>query len=176
MAADVHTLGRPYAKAVFALAREQQKLADWSLALAQLATAVTSPSLTALIGHPAVSRATLVQAFTSHVSGEMKNLIGLLVENGRLKLAPAIAAEFERLRAEAERRAEVAITTAVPVEAAQQRQLVDAVSRRLGQQVEVRWQTDATVLGGARIQAGDLVIDGTLAGEVERLRSVLTQS
>lgn len=174
--ADVHTLGRPYAKAVFSLANEQGKLAEWSQGLRQLSDAVTTPALSQLIAHPVVDRSVLAEVFGKSATGEMANLIRLLIENSRLNLAPVIAAEYEVLRAEAERRADVSVTTATAVDAAQQSQLTAAISKRLGQQIEVRWQVDPAVLGGARIQAGDLVIDGTLLGELDRLRAALTQS
>src|SRR5689334_5682373 len=118
--AELSTLARPYAKAVFELARDDKKLAEWAALLAGLATAVKDKQVAAAIGHPAIGRGqladVLVQAMGSEATNEGKNLLRLLAEYDRLKLAPAIAEQFEALRAEFERRVEVEIATAAPVD------------------------------------------------------------
>ena len=174
--AEPSTLARPYAKAVFELARDEGKLAEWSALLAGIAAAVKDPRVAAAIGHPAIGRGQLadvmVQAMGS-ASQPAKNLLRLLSEYDRLKLAPLIAEQFEALRAEHERRVEVQIATAVPVDAAQQQALVAAVKKKLNRDVNVEWQTDPTLIAGAQIRAGDTVIDGSIAGELARLRQAL---
>lgn len=172
--AELQTLARPYAKAVFELAREEGRFADWSAIVGGLAQAVADPSVASWIGHPAIGRGqlaqTLIEALGARLSPAGANLVRLLGENNRLKLAPAIAEEYEVLRAEAEKRVDVEITTAVAVDAAQQKVLVDAIAKRLARQVEVSWKTDPALLAGAVIRAGDLVIDGSVVGELDRLR------
>src|SRR5687767_5566653 len=105
--AEMSTLARPYAKAVFELARDEKKLAEWSAMLSGLAGAVRDPAVAKAIGHPAVGRGqladVLVQAMGSKASEQAKNLLKLLSEYDRLKLAPMLAEQFEALRAEHER-------------------------------------------------------------------------
>ena len=174
--AELSTLARPYAKAVFELARDTSKLADWSALLAGLAGAVRDPKVAAAIGHPAVGRGqlgeVLVQAMKA--SGEAKNLLQLLSEYNRLKLAPAIAEQFEALRADYEKRVDVEITSAAAVDAAQQALLTAAVKKKLNRDVKVEWKTDESLIAGALIRAGDTVIDATISGELARLRQSLT--
>jgi F-type H+-transporting ATPase subunit delta len=175
--AEPSTLARPYAKAVFELARDQGKLADWSALLAGLAATVRDKQVAAAIGHPAIGRGqlaeVLVQAMGGKATAEAKNLLRLLSEYDRLKLAPAIAAQFGALRAEHERRVDVEIVSAAPVDAAQQKALVDAVKRKLDRDVKVEWKTDPSLIAGAQIRAGDTVIDGSISGELARLRQAL---
>ena len=175
--AEPSTLARPYAKAVFELARDEGKLADWSALLAGIAAAVSDKQVAAAIGHPAVGRGqlaeVLVQAMGAKATAEAKNLLRLLSEYNRLKLAPAIAAQFEALRAEHERRVDVEIVSAAPVDAAQQKALVDAVKKKLDRDVNVQWKTDPSLIAGAQIRAGDTVIDGSISGELARLRQAL---
>lgn len=177
--AELSTLARPYAKAVFELARDGEKggLAAWSALLAGLATAVRDPGVAAAIGHPAIGRGqladVLVQAMGGAATAESKNLLRLLSEYNRLKLAPAIAEQFETLRAEHERRVDVQITSAAPVDAAQRQALVAAVKKKLSRDVTVEWKTDPSLIAGAQIRAGDTVIDGSISGELARLRQVL---
>lgn len=175
--ADISTTARPYAKAVFELAREQNAFKAWAETLAALAKLVADAQVSRLIAHPALTRGELAgvlnKALAGKVSAESLAFVRLLVENGRLKEAPAIAAQFEALRAEAESRVDVEITTATTVAKAQQDQLVAAVRKRLAREVEVTWQTDPDLIAGARIRAGDLVIDGSVQGELERLQTAL---
>ena len=176
--AELSTLARPYAKAVFELARDEAKLADWSALLAGLATAVRDPKVAAAIGHPSIGRGqlaeVLIQAMGASATVQAKNLLRLLSEYNRLKLAPAIAEQFEALRADHEKRVEVEITSAATVDAAQQQLLTAAVKKKLNRDVHVQWKTDASLIAGALIRAGDTVIDATISGELARLRQILT--
>jgi F-type H+-transporting ATPase subunit delta len=175
--AELSTLARPYAKAIFELARDEKKLADWSALLAGLAAAVRDPQIAAAIGHPAIGRGQLADLLIEAMgkaSGESKNLLRLLSEYNRLKLAPSIHEQFETLRAEYESRVDVEIVSAAPVAAAQQKMLADAIAKRLAREVHIEWKTDEKLVAGALVRAGDLVIDGSVAGELEQLRTALT--
>ena len=177
--AELQTLARPYAKAVFDLAREGGSLADWGTRLSAIATAVQTPEIAAMIGHPRVTRqalaATLNEALASVVGAEGQGFIRLLAENGRLKAAPLIAEQFEAMRAEAESRVDVQITSASQVPWDQQSQLQSAIGQRLHRQVDIQWSIDESLIAGAVIRAGDLVIDGSVSGELARLQNSLSR-
>ena len=49
-----------------------------------------------------------------------------------------------------------------------------AIGKRLSRELEVSWATDESLIAGARIRTGDMVIDGSFAGELSRLQSALT--
>lgn len=175
--AELSTLARPYAKAVFELARDEDKLADWSALLSGVAAAVRDPQVSKAIGHPAIGRgqlaAALIEVMGSAATPQAKNLLNLLSEYNRLKLATEISLQFEALKAEHERRVDVQISTAVPVDAAQQQVLVAAVKKKLNRDVSVSWKIDPSLIAGAEIRAGDTVIDGSISGELARLRQAL---
>lgn len=175
--ADLSTLARPYAKAAFELARETGTFQQWGEALDALAAAVKSPELAGLIGHPALFKDDLAdvlgKALGGSLGGQGGALVKLLVENKRLSVLPFLAEQYEALRAEAESRADVEITSATEIPAEQKQQLSSAVARRLERQVVVDWKTDEALVAGAVIRAGDLVIDGSVKGELEKLRTVL---
>ena len=177
--ADLSTLARPYAKAMFELARDSRQLKEWSAQLAAIAAAVADPQLGRLIGHPALDRSQLAdvlgQVLAKSLNNEGQALLKLLAENNRLKSAGSIAQQYEALRAEAESRVDVEVTSAVPVEAEQQDALVAAIRKRLSRDVAIDWKTDETLVAGAVIRAGDLVIDGSVRGELERLNIALTR-
>lgn len=175
--AELSTAARPYAKALFQLAVEESRLPAWSETLGLLAQTAGIPEVQALFGSPALTRpqlaALLCDALKGKLEREGENLVRLLAENGRMTLLPSIRDEFETLKAEAEKRAEVQITTAVAVDAAQQSALREAIGRRLQLDVQIDWKTDPDLIAGALIRAGDLVIDGSVSGELDRLRTAL---
>jgi F-type H+-transporting ATPase subunit delta len=175
--AELSTLARPYAKAVFELARDDGKLAEWSALLAGLADVVRDPQVARAIGHPAIGRGQLAEVLVPAMGGsatpQARNLLRLLSEYNRLKLAPAIAQQFEALRAEHERRVDVQIVSAATVDAPQREALVAAVKKKLNRDVNVEWKTDPALIAGAQIRAGDTVIDGSISGELARLRQAL---
>ncbi len=177
--ADMSTLARPYAKAVFELARDAKAFGAWSEALAALAKLVSDPGIAQLIGHPALTRAELAQTLAKGLSGKLSaealGLVRLLVDNSRVAALPAIAAQFEQLRAEAEARVDVEITSAAEMPAPAQQQLAAAVGKRLQREVAISWKTDPELIAGALIRAGDLVIDGSVRGELDRLQTALTR-
>lgn len=177
--ADISTLSRPYAKAVFELARDSGKLKDWSAQLAALAAAVSDAQLGRLIGHPVLTKAQLAavfgEALAKQLNSEGQSLLRLLTENGRLKCAGAIAEQYEAMRAEAESRVDVEITSAVAVASDQQSALAASIKKRLARDVSVQWKTDEALIAGAVIRAGDLVIDGSVRGELDRLQTALAR-
>jgi F-type H+-transporting ATPase subunit delta len=178
--ADLRTLARPYAKAAFELARESRSLGQWSQTLKTLAAAAGDAQVSALLANPRLSRgdvaAVLTSALGDKLDAQARNFVKLLAENGRLSALPAIAEEFEALKAEAEQRVEVEITTATAVGEAQQQSLLAALRKRLARELEVSWKTDASLVAGAVIRAGDLVIDGSVAGELAQLRQAVIAS
>lgn len=177
--AQLSQVARPYAKAVFELARSDNDYAGWSALLATLATVVSDPGVAPLLSHPKVTRSALADAVSQGLAGAQgsagQNLVRLLVDNGRLSAAPQIAEEFEALRADAERTVEVEITSAVAVPDAQQASLAKAIGERLSRQVKVQWEIDPELIAGAVIRAGDLVIDGSAKGDLARLQTMLAQ-
>lgn len=177
--ADYSTQARPYAKAVFELARDGKAFGTWSEALAALSKLVATPELARLVGHPALTRTELAGVFMQALGGKLPAeavaLVRLLVENGRVQALPAIAEQFEQLRAAAEARVDVEITSAADVPQPQRQQLSAAIGKRLQRDVTISWKTDAALIAGALIRAGDLVIDGSVRGELDRLQTALTR-
>ncbi len=177
--AELTTIARPYAQAVFKLALEQKRLKEWGETLRLLASIVETPEFSALIGNPKVTPQQL-ESLLMELAGEQldeqgKNLVRLLVENRRLAALPDIAALYAALEAEAEQRIQVEVTAAYPVNKTQAKKIATALRGRLGKEVELELKVDESLIGGAIIRAGDLVIDGSVVGELERLAKELTQ-
>ena len=168
------TLARPYARAAFAIAREGNALPAWSDALAFAARVAADPTVAALLGNPGLIQADAVTLLAPEgADATFGNFLGLLFENRRLPLLPEIAGMFDELRFEAERVVKAKVTSAVPMPAAELDTIKAALKKRFGRDVEVETAVDESLIGGAVIDAGDVVIDGSLKGKLGRLQAAL---
>jgi len=176
--AEKSTIARPYAQAVFELAAASKRIGPWSERLQLLAAVTADARVQRLIGHPRVPRARLaallIDICGDRLDGQGKALIGVLVENRRLDLLPEIGALFAQYRAEAEKFVQAEVVSAFPLGKEQEAAIVAALKKRLGREVSLQSTTDATMVGGAVIRAGDLVIDGSVTGHLDRLASALS--
>jgi F-type H+-transporting ATPase subunit delta len=175
--AEKSTIARPYAKAVFAIAREQRRLGPWLDALSFAATVVVDPRVAPLLTTPRITSASLAELVIDIAGDEFdekgRDFIKVLAANRRLGYLPEIAASFAHLKAEAERAIDVTVTSAVELSAEQQKMLSAAVEKRLSRTVHLHCALDPALIGGAVLQADDLVIDGSLKGSLDRLESEL---
>lgn len=177
--AEKATIARPYARAAFAHAQQAGALATWSGLLEAAAAIVADPRVARLIGNPHVGAAELVGLITGIVGGaggdEGRNFLSVLAEGGRLGLLPEIAVQYAALRAGVEHVVDVELTSAMEVAPEQRSRLTAALARRFGgREVRLHVNLDPSLFGGAIVRAGDLVIDGSLKGRLERLGSALT--
>lgn len=177
--ADLSTVARPYAKALFDLASAERKLGEWSAALGAAAAVLANADARRALANPKLddaSRAALVVDVASAVKGgelfksaQGTNLLKVLAENDRLTALPEIAAQFDALKAEAENKVNVTVTAATAVDGALAEQIKKALEQRLGRAVELTVAVDASLIGGAVIQADDMVIDGSVRTRLQRL-------
>jgi F-type H+-transporting ATPase subunit delta len=175
--AEKATIARPYAKAAFEYAREQNAFDRWSQVLASASAVAADERVAKLLTNPRVSADDLVSLTSEAAGGALddhgRNFIATLAHNRRLGLLPEIAAQFETLRAEVENVADVRVTSAVQLNEAQQQRLSSALKRRLKREVRLHCEVDPSLIGGAIVRAGDFVIDGSLRARLERLAGAM---
>lgn len=176
--AEKSTIARPYAQAVFETAAAQKQFGPWSDRL-QLLTAVAADArMQRLIGHPSIARTRLagllIDICGDRLDGHAKALVKLLVENRRLDLLPEISALFAQYRAEAEKVVQAEVVSAFPLSREQEAGIAASLKKRLGREVSLKCSTDETLVGGAVIRAGDMVIDGSVTGHLDRLANALS--
>jgi F-type H+-transporting ATPase subunit delta len=178
------TLARPYARAAFAIARDGGAYAPWSDALDFAARVAADPRVALLLGNPKLTDADAVALLSPPEQGagagagagadeNFGRFLALLADNRRLVLLPEIAGLYQELRAEAEHVVKATVTSAATLPAAELNTIKTALRRRFGREVEVQTAVDDSLIGGAVIVAGDVVIDGSLRGKLERLQSAL---
>lgn len=169
------TLARPYARAAFSAAQDQQATDAWSSALAFAAQVAADPAVSGLLLNPELDRAEAVALLAPESAGEtFTRFLEILADAGRLPLLPEIAGLYEQQRADAEHVVRATVTSAAALTDAQLEGLRAALKRRFDSEVTIETAVDETLIGGAIIDAGDVVIDGSLRGKLERLQTALT--
>ena len=175
--ADLSTIARPYAKAVFELAQSNGTLELWSSALEFFSGVANNERVQAIVADPATGDGQVLALFdevaADHMNAECKNFIRLIVENGRVAALPDIAVLFDELKAAAQNVTDVTVTSVEPVTDEHRSRLTESLRQKLGSDVRLHFAQDASLLGGALIEAGDLVIDGTVRGRLEKLTGAL---
>jgi F-type H+-transporting ATPase subunit delta len=176
--ADRLTIARPYAKAAFATARADNRLAAWSDLLSATAQAVVDERVRPLIGSPRVTPAQLTQLLCDVAGAGLddngRRFVAVLADNRRLGYLPEIARLFAAYKDEAEGVIDVTVTAAAEVAPAEQAALTASLEKRFGRRVRLQTAVDASLLGGAVVRAGDLVIDGSIKSRLERMAYELT--
>ena len=176
--AERSTLARPYARAAFEVAQAEGDLARWSEMLELVATIVADEQVQPLLDDPTLEPEQLSELVLGvagdRLDEEGRNLIRLLAENRRLALMPEIVELFAELRSEAERVVDVEVRAAAELDEATRDRYAEALKKRLGRDVRLHCIVDDSLLGGAVITAGDLVIDGTVGYRLDRLARTIT--
>ncbi|HEX9625369.1 MAG TPA: F0F1 ATP synthase subunit delta [Acidiferrobacterales bacterium] len=173
------TLARPYAEAAFGLARQRQELQKWSAMLRLAAGVAGDPQMAALLDNPRQPRERVTQMFLDVCGDRLDpqgvNFIRVLRANGRLGLLAEIATQFELLKAAAEGRVDAEVTSAFALSPDQIAGITGALKKKLGRDVSVVSKIDESLVGGVVIRAGDLVIDGSVHGQLRALTSHLNR-
>lgn len=169
------TLARPYARAAFGLARDQGSLPQWSSLLGFCAQVAADPRVQGLLGHPKLALDDVLALLLPDkgILPNFREYLAVLADNRRLALLPEIAAQFEGLRAAAEHVVNVTITSAAAMAEGEVETLKIALKRRFGSEIVLSQAIDPELIGGAVIDAGDIVIDGSLRGKLARLQAAL---
>ena len=175
--AEPSTIARPYAEAVFKVAAEQGKLAEWSAALANLAAVAADARVKVAIGDPNQPAAKVAGLFISILSGKLtgdaENLVRVLAENGRLDVLAEIRAQYDALKNEREGVVEADVYTAFEMDKAQLADLVARLEKNTGRKVKTRVSVDKSLIGGVKVVIGDKVIDGSARAQLAALENAL---
>lgn len=176
---------RPYARAAFEDAQAAHALPLWSELLQTAAAVAVNPAMQRLLTpwNPALrgeQKAELVAGLCSDLRGGAEvpeafvGFLKMLAEFHRLDQLPGIAVIFNRLRAEAESTLHAQLISASAVTDAQRKRVIKALQAKFKREVALDCQTDAALIAGAVIRIGDLVIDGSARGRLDKLATALS--
>jgi ATP synthase F1 delta subunit len=173
-------IARVYAEALFGVAKETGKLEKIHEQLGQFADAVdTNRDLQVFLFSPYFSSAEKRDGIGRMISGgepELVNFLELLAEKHRMPAIFRIRAAFDELWAEENKRLEVRLTSAVPLDQAVVSRVGAEIERRTGRKVDLSSQVDEGILGGLVLRVGNKVLDASLRAKLERLRKEVAQA
>jgi F-type H+-transporting ATPase subunit delta len=161
---EANTIARPYVQAAFKVAQKQGDLKGWSAVMQVLTELMANADIKAVVSSPRVDRSQveeLVLQLAGELNKEQSNFIRILAQGGRLTVAAEIKEMFEALRAEAEKSAQITVSSAFALNDEQLQKIASALKVRLGCDVKLSCNVDKALLGGIVIRMGDKVIDGS---------------
>ncbi|MDA1073252.1 MAG: F0F1 ATP synthase subunit delta [Proteobacteria bacterium] len=175
--AELATLARPYANAAFGLAKKDKELDRWSRMLGMLDAVAHNERVASLLASPEITSTgkafRLIETLGDELNDRSKKFVQVLADNGRLELIGEIAAQFETLKAVEEQSLDVHVISAFALSDAETEKLSGALAKRFDKSVVLTSVVDAQLLGGAIIRAGDIVIDGSIRGRLNKLTETL---
>jgi F-type H+-transporting ATPase subunit delta len=177
--AEIATLARPYAEAVFKLADESGRLGEWSGLVRTMAQVAANADMQACMGNPQVSAGQLYVLFLAACKADLppeaKNFAQILIGNRRLGLLPEICSQFEALKLEREGVVDADIESAFPLDDAQVAMLVAELERKFKRKVSPRVRVDKELIGGVRVTVGDEVIDGSVRSKLAAMATAIAK-
>lgn len=174
--AEITTIARPYAKAAFDFAIENNAVDSWAEMLSFAAQVSENETMQPLLSGALASNK-LAELFIG-VCGEQineqgQNLLKVMAENGRLEVLPAVSELFVEMKLEWGKEVEAEVVSATELSSAQQQEISVSLEKRLARKVKLNCSIDASLVAGFIITAGDLVIDGSVRGKISRLSDTL---
>ncbi len=179
--AESVTIARPYAQAIFRLAREGKALAAWSDRLQRLAAIAQDPEMAKVVGNPKFSAGQVADLFVSLTgesdktpgNKELASLIGILAENERLDVLSQIQDIYEQLKSADEGVKEAIVTSAYPLDDAQLKNLMSQLESHFGSKLQPHVEVDAALIGGIKVAVGDQVLDASVRGKLDAMATAL---
>lgn len=175
--AELSTVARPYAEALFSVARRGD-LNAWTDIVADLSTIASDARMQAAIEDPHLDDVKLDGLFSGilrqPLPPEGQNFVRTLIANNRLSLLPEIARQFRNLKNAHDGVADAEIASAFPMADAQVAELVTALEKKFGIKLRAKIAVDASLIGGVRVTVGDEVLDTTVRSRLEQMRATLT--
>jgi F-type H+-transporting ATPase subunit delta len=174
--AELVTIARPYAEAVFRLAKEKGQLADWSQRLAKLSTFVEDATVAACLANPgltAAKKAELVKSLLGGAEGDVASFIDVLATNGRLAALPEIAAFFETLKAAEEGVKDAVIQSAYPIDDAERARLMPMLEAHFKSKLRPSVEVEPELIGGIKVVVGDRVLDRSVRASLDAMAVAL---
>lgn len=177
--AEIATVARPYAEALFRVAKSGN-LSAWSDLVTEMAHVAAHPDVQALAHNPKVSAEQTAETFLSvlksplSASVEAKNFVNTLAEYDRITLLPEIATQFQALKNAEAGAADAEIVSAFEMTATQVSDLAITLEKKFGRKLNPTVTVDSSLIGGVRIVVGDQVLDMSVRAKLQQMQIALT--
>lgn len=171
--ADARTIARPYAKAAIMLAMASNDYQKWHKALILAAQVAKADDMQTILKDPNVELSQILEVFAElgkdNFDKDITNLLKVMGQSKRLSILPEVAEIFGEIQATKQNIMPVDLISAKPIDQKLQEQIIVALKRKLGYDINLNCTTDPNLLAGAVIKAQDMVLDGSVKGRLTRL-------
>lgn len=175
--AELSTIARPYAEALFSAVRSENTLDQWTDLLSEMTQVAEHPEVREILSVPGLSNQQRYELFTglmkTPLSDKARNFLELLIDNGRILVLPSVAEQFEVLKHQLEGSELAHITSAYELNPEQLKDLLSALEKKFGLKLEPEVTVDASLIGGVRVMVGDQVLDTSVQAQLARMRDTL---
>lgn len=175
--AELTTLARPYAKAAFEYARAGAAVDSWAERLDLASCVVADDKVTRLINDPSKTPQSLADLVLGVIQEDLASpvarFIHIMAENRRLSLLPEVNALYAQFKANLEAAIDVEVVSAYELTDVEIAKVVSALKGKINKDINVHTKTDASLIGGVVIRAGDMVIDGSVRGRLNKLAEAM---
>lgn len=170
-------IARPYAKAIFEIAKEQKKLQEWLGILQDLSLIAEDRRVCSFLLDPRVDWQNRSQLFidisSKFLDKAADNLIKILAKNRRLILLPLISKMYNELYAKEKNIVYADVYTIDELSTGKKQKIKAMLEKKLKSKIELNHQKDETLIGGMKIKIGDKVIDASIRGQLEKFKRFL---
>jgi F-type H+-transporting ATPase subunit delta len=178
--AELATIARPYAEALFNLAKSQD-IVEWETMLTKIEQLFLNPDIKALVHSRSLSHQKIIEillrlfeSFSPKLAkNEVKNLIAMLIKNGRPTVLPEITKQFRVLKNTQEGVADAEITSAFEMTESQKNELVASLEKKFDRKLNPFITVDNSLIGGVRVVVNDEVLDISISARLREMRDAL---
>ncbi|HTT11483.1 MAG TPA: F0F1 ATP synthase subunit delta [Burkholderiaceae bacterium] len=176
--AELSTIARPYAQALFESARADGTLATWLEIADELATVTAHPRVAEVVADPKLGAPQIFDLLSGLMKTKLTasgaNFLRTMIDNGRLAAMPEVAQQLHALKNAADGVADCTIETAFPLDDAQVNGLVAALAKRFGLKLNPEVKVNPDLIGGVRVAVGDHVLDTSVRSRLQAMKAALT--
>lgn len=173
--AEITTIARPYAKAAFDFAIEKNAVDSWAEMLGFVAMVSENETMQPLLASMTGDKLTelFFGVCGEQINEQVQNLLKVMAENGRLEVLPAVSQLFVEMQRDWAKEVEAEVVSATELSNAQMQEISISLEKRLARKVKLNCSIDTSLVAGVIITAGDLVIDGSVRGQISRMSDML---
>jgi F-type H+-transporting ATPase subunit delta len=174
--AEIATIARPYAEALFKAAGAQA--AALSAEVGALAAVAADEHLRQFADNPKTSPeqvfGVVAGVVNQPLSAAAQNFLRTVLDNGRLAAMPEIAAQFHALVNAQSGVSDALIESAFPIEPSQLPDVVATLEQRFSRKLNARVELRPELIGGIRVTVGDEVLDASVKARLDHMKVALT--
>jgi len=174
--AELATIARPYADALFKAAPEAEQSA-WVEQMSALAQVASDAELRSFADNPRVTQDQVFDVITKAakvaLAPAVANFLRTVLDNGRLAALPLMAQQFQTHVSAHQGVSEALIVSAFPINADQVADIQGSLEKRFGRKLKTSVEVDPELIGGVRVVVGDEVLDTSVKARLERMKSAL---